>query len=90
MVPTGWDSYGKINVLRDRFDPPRVAKALGVSLERAKRMESEQGDLEGDDEGEGVEDLWREMIPDMESSPQVRRVALIDEFSPDASLPSRL
>ena len=57
MVPAGWDSWGKINVLRGNFDPAKVGKAWEASLKRA-------GGEEGDEEG--IEDLWVEMIPDTE------------------------
>lgn len=64
MVPTGWDSHGKINVLRDRFDPTRVLKAWENSLSGFDNPD------EGDGDGETVEDLWTEMIPDT-SKPKV-------------------
>ncbi len=57
MVPAGWDSWGKIKVLRDSFDPGRVLKAWEASLARA-------GGEEGDEEG--LEDLWVAVIPDTE------------------------
>lgn len=56
MVPAGWDSWGKINVMRDRFDPGRVERAWEASL----------GRLEDGEEMEKVEDLWVGMIPDTE------------------------
>ena len=59
MVPSGWDSWGKINVLRDGFDPARVGRAWEVSLRG-----------EGGEE-EGIEDLWLAMIPDAERRPKV-------------------
>jgi len=60
MLPTGWDSYGKINVLRDRFDAGRVYKAWETSLQEPR------------EEGvEGIEDVWDEVIPDT-TAPKVR------------------
>ena len=64
MVPTGWDSWGKINVLREKFDPPRVLKAWEASLAILDNDEAE------DDEVEIIEDLWTEMVPDT-SKPKV-------------------
>ncbi|KAL1407301.1 hypothetical protein Q8F55_006722 [Vanrija albida] len=52
MVPAGWDSYGKINVLREGFDPARVARAWDASVAGS--------------EAETIEDLWTAMIPDTE------------------------
>ena len=66
MVPAGWDSWGKIKVLRDRFDPSRVGKAWQVSLKRP----GHDGD-QVDEGEEGIEDLWVEMIPDTEKGPKV-------------------
>lgn len=64
MVPTGWDSHGKINVLRDRFDPMRVLKAWENSLSSLNNPNDDS------EEGETVEDMWIEMIPDT-SKPKV-------------------
>lgn len=50
MVPSGWDSWGKINVLRDGFDPAYICKALERSL--------------GDADDEGLESVWAGLIPD--------------------------
>lgn len=63
MVPAGWDSYGKINVLRDRFDPARILRAWESSL-------ASIDDTSGVHEVEGIEDVWNEMIPDT-SRPKV-------------------
>ncbi|KAL7420385.1 hypothetical protein Q5752_005355 [Cryptotrichosporon argae] len=61
LVPTGWDSHGKIAVLRDGFEAGRVEAAWRVSLGRRKGADAD---------GEGVEDLWDGMIPDTESGPK--------------------
>jgi dynein light intermediate chain 1 len=66
MVPAGWDSWGKIGVLRDGFDPARVGRAWETSLGGSSDQEREAG------AGEGIEDLWSEMIPDTEKGPKVR------------------
>jgi len=65
MVPAGWDSHGKIHVLRDRFDPARILRAWESSLVSV-------GDVPGGSETEGIEDVWNEMIPDT-SRPKVSR-----------------
>lgn len=66
MVPSGWDSWGKINVLRDGFDPGRIGKAWETSLRRGR-----EGSKEVHDGDEGLEDLWIVMIPDVERGPKV-------------------
>ncbi|WWC67332.1 uncharacterized protein I206_101240 [Kwoniella pini CBS 10737] len=57
MLPSGWDTWGKINVLREGFDPARIGKAFENSLKRFK------GDEEDDLQGETLEGLWEGMIP---------------------------
>jgi dynein light intermediate chain 1 len=68
LVPSGWDSWGKINVLRDGFDPARVARAWDASAARHARAAANPSDdtMEDDGEGEGIEDLWVAMVPDTE------------------------
>lgn len=67
MVPAGWDSWGKINVLRENFDPARVLKAWEESLRKASGEESEE---------EGIEDLWLAMIPDTDRGIKVNQYFL--------------
>ncbi|GFZ44532.1 hypothetical protein JCM24511_02255 [Saitozyma sp. JCM 24511] len=59
MVPSGWDSWGKINVLREGFDPARVGSALEASLGVLK-------DGQGVQDAEGLERIWESMIPEVE------------------------
>ncbi|WRT63175.1 uncharacterized protein IL334_000078 [Kwoniella shivajii] len=59
MVPSGWDSRGKINVLREGFDPTRICKAFENSLKAFSGGDE-------DDQGELMETLWEGMIPDIE------------------------
>lgn len=54
MVPSGWDTWGKINVLRDGFDPSSICEALEASLDKSSEGQGGQ-DLEG---------MWSRMIPD--------------------------
>lgn len=64
MVPAGWDSWGKINVLREGFNPSRVQKAWEASVSRS--TSKSQPDVLESDDTEGIEDLWAAMIPDTE------------------------
>jgi dynein light intermediate chain 1 len=61
-IPAGWDSWGKISVLREGFDPARVGRAWDVSIARLK---------EPNEEGEGVEELWEGSIPIADRGPKV-------------------
>ncbi|KAK6904682.1 hypothetical protein I203_105498 [Kwoniella mangroviensis CBS 8507] len=60
MVPSGWDSWGKIKVLREGFDPDRIGEAFEMSLK------TYQNKAEEDNAGETLEVIWDEMIPDVE------------------------
>jgi dynein light intermediate chain 1 len=66
LVPSGWDSWGKTNVLREGFDAARVGKAWDTSLARSNEPD------EVNDREEGIEDLWTAMIPISERGPKVR------------------
>lgn len=54
MVPSGWDTWGKINVLRDGFDPASILDLV------QKDLEEEEGKI-----GKSLEDVWVRMIPDI-------------------------
>ncbi|KIR42291.1 dynein light intermediate chain 1, cytosolic [Cryptococcus deuterogattii 99/473] len=73
MVPSGWDSWGKINVLREGFDPERVEKAWTVSLRHHEQRGMGDGGADGqkDDGEEGLEVMWMEMIPDTSRGPRL-------------------
>jgi dynein light intermediate chain 1 len=62
-IPAGWDSWGKISVLREGFDPARVGRAWDTSLTRMKEGEGV--------DGEGVEELWEVAIPIPDRGPKV-------------------
>nr|XP_031862034.1 uncharacterized protein CI109_002447 [Kwoniella shandongensis]KAA5529106.1 hypothetical protein CI109_002447 [Kwoniella shandongensis] len=84
MVPAGWDSWGKINVLREGFDPSRVGKAWEVSLGR------KNGGDDAEDGEEGLEDLWVGMIPDTERGPKPTNLSgTITTTEPEQSFLSR-
>lgn len=54
VVPAGWDSWNKIDVLKDGFEKERIAKAWSVSLEKMKRKrerEEEGSERKGGDVG---------------------------------------
>jgi dynein light intermediate chain 1 len=69
MVPSGWDSWGKINVLREGFDPARVGSALEASLGGLK-------DGQGVQDAERLERIWESMIPEVERV-KVGRVTIV-------------
>lgn len=55
VVPAGWDSWGKIGVLREGFD----AKAWGEAWERdLESTEAEPAD------GPGARKMYRSLVPD--------------------------
>ncbi|KAK7470324.1 hypothetical protein VKT23_001755 [Stygiomarasmius scandens] len=55
VVPAGWDSWGKISVLRE-FDP----KAWGEAWER---------DLDGDSDGPSAKSMFSALVPDQGAKP---------------------
>lgn len=57
LVPAGWDSWGKINVLREGFDLQRVHNAWESSVSRGGATDAEEED---------IGDLWTAMVPDTE------------------------
>ncbi|EJT50405.1 hypothetical protein A1Q1_00337 [Trichosporon asahii var. asahii CBS 2479] len=58
LVPAGWDSWGKINVLREGFDLQRVHNAWESSINRFGQST--------DADEEAIDDLWTAMVPDTE------------------------
>lgn len=69
MVPTGWDSWGKINVLRDGFEPGKVGESWDVSLERLGPRREEGVVM--DEEEKGIEEIWSGVVPDLEEGMRV-------------------
>ncbi|ODN98234.1 hypothetical protein I350_07880 [Cryptococcus amylolentus CBS 6273] len=67
MVPSGWDSWGKINVLRDGFDPAQVEKNRKVSLGRY--IAKSAGQEPEEDGGEPLEDFWQALLRPFASPP---------------------
>lgn len=75
LVPTGWDSWGKIKVVREGYEPEGVLQGLEDSLARGmgksgKGMGEEREEVMGKEEGseglEGLEGVWRGMMPELE------------------------
>lgn len=86
MVPSGWDSWGKIKVLRERFDPEALSTAWDADLDDARnrrRAAKEGGTGEADaneDEGEdgarrrlSAVREYEEVVVNLEPRSQVRR-----------------
>ncbi|ODN74138.1 hypothetical protein L202_07591 [Cryptococcus amylolentus CBS 6039] len=67
MVPNGWDSWGKISVLRDGFDPALVAKGSKVRLSRY--IAQSAGQEPEEDDGEPLEEFWQALLPSFASPP---------------------
>lgn len=54
LVPSGWDSWGKIKILRDRFDPDLIGKGWELDMDCQKIKKDTNG--KGVDHGEDIED----------------------------------
>lgn len=68
MIPSGWDSWGKIRVLRDEFEPTKIAQALETSL--AKDADDSAPDVDG------LESIWGANIPRPIGDTKVRLLVL--------------
>ncbi|ODN80918.1 hypothetical protein L202_03042 [Cryptococcus amylolentus CBS 6039] len=80
MVPSGWDSWGKINVLSDGFDPALVEKGWKASLSRYNAQSAGQEPEE--DDGEPLEELWQALLPSFASPPPQSPVHLTTVTEP--------
>ncbi|ODN83759.1 hypothetical protein L202_01850 [Cryptococcus amylolentus CBS 6039] len=99
MIPGGWISWGKIDVLRDGFDPALVENGWKVSLSRyiAIRVRTSvpcpecprfvQNNEEGD--GEPLEELWQALLPSFASPPPQSSANLTTVTSPSQNFLSR-
>lgn len=79
LVPTGWDSWGKIRILRDRYDADAVGKGwdLDMELERERLAGRPAGADEDrvDDDGRRVVSalrMYEEVVVDLDADDQVR------------------
>lgn len=86
VVPAGWDSWGKIRILRDRFDAEGLGKGWDAEFEsevervRSGRPRGENGVDEEeekiDEEGRrivGATRLFEDVVLDLDGDDQVRR-----------------
>ncbi|WVN87585.1 uncharacterized protein L203_102768 [Cryptococcus depauperatus CBS 7841] len=88
MVPSGWDSWGKIKVLREGFEVEGVKKSWEVSLRRFK-SQGQQQDMVDEDGEEGLEGLWAGMIPDTSRAPHHTSPTLTTQTEPEQSFLAR-
>lgn len=72
MVPCGWDSWGKIKVLREGFDPAVVADGWEEDMRREERRRAAKGQAEEEDKGAGAVAMWEAMIADPDEYRPVR------------------
>ncbi|WVR03075.1 hypothetical protein IAU60_000064 [Kwoniella sp. DSM 27419] len=82
IVPAGWDSWGKINVLREGFDPARVGSAWEKTLERYKGADDAR-------EGESLEEIWHRTVPGADRGAKATPAASISTVEPEQSFLSR-
>ena len=62
MVPAGWDSWGKIKVLREGFEPQEMLDGLEESLQQS----ASGSEMSEEEQGRGLQGVWRGMIPELE------------------------
>ena len=68
LVPAGWDSLGKIRVIREGFDAERLGKGWASDLEEPERS--------ADDDTPSVVRSYEAAIPDFTSDGLVRLIAI--------------
>lgn len=59
LVPTGWDSSGKIKVVRDGFDPKQIGDEWETGLDRLRKS----SDYIQDESERSIEQSWQEVLP---------------------------
>ncbi|ODN82653.1 hypothetical protein L202_00950 [Cryptococcus amylolentus CBS 6039] len=67
MVPSGWDSWGKIDVLRDGSDTALVEKGWKVRL--SQYIAKSAGQEPEEDDGEPLEEFLQALLPSFASPP---------------------
>lgn len=82
LIPSGWDSWGKIRILRERFDADAAGKGWELDMDRmrARAQDDEEGiDSEGRKVSSTVES-YGQIIVDLDADDQA-------SFDPAVSLP---
>ncbi|ODN79169.1 hypothetical protein L198_07919 [Cryptococcus wingfieldii CBS 7118] len=87
MVPRGWDSWRKINVWRDGFDPALVEKSWKVSLSRY--IAQSAGQEPEEDDGGPLEEFWQALLPSFASPPPQSPANLTTATEPSQNFLSR-
>ena len=82
LVPAGWDSWGKIRILRDRYDAELVGSGWEADMEPEKnRLAGDEGGVQG--EGEkvvGAHKMYEDFIVDLDENDSVRSPSTISGF----------
>jgi dynein light intermediate chain 1 len=74
LVPSGWDSWGKITAVKDGFDPGHIGEAWDLALSRHRKeiVGNDQREGEDNEEVDDLRDLWEEVVPFVDSGAEVR------------------
>ncbi|KAL8286183.1 hypothetical protein RQP46_004671 [Phenoliferia psychrophenolica] len=79
LVPTGWDSWGKIRILRDRYDTDAVSKGWDLDMDNERDRLASAGGARGgeedrvDEEGRRVISalrMYEEVVVDLDGDDQ--------------------
>ncbi|TYJ52348.1 hypothetical protein B9479_007042 [Cryptococcus floricola] len=87
MVPSGWDSWLEISVLRDGFGPAQAE--WKVSLSRYKYIAKSAGQEPEEDDGEPLEEFWQALLPSFASPPPQSPANLTTVTEPSQNFFSR-
>jgi len=79
MIPAGWDSWGKIEVLKEGFNCREVNGLWEAALGREARQYTQKNSRNADDgllqdkDDDDIEGIWQDVIPDPANDPLVSR-----------------
>jgi dynein light intermediate chain 1 len=77
LVPAGWDTWGKIKILRERFDCDACGQRWEADLEakrRARDLEGEPGRVREPASADGLEAEYASAVVDFDARNQVRNI----------------
>lgn len=87
IIPAGWDSWGKIKVLRDVFDARGTSSAWQALLNQHIKHRDNELDVEAEQAGETLLNTWSHIVRD--DSTQVRFAATKHHHLAERILPNR-
>lgn len=85
MIPAGWDSWGKIEILKEGFNCQQISGLWDAAFGRESHQYSQTNPrntndgLLQDDEDEDIQRIWQDVIPDPTNNALVSRSGFTSE-----------